>query len=181
MFAAGAHETIGNEDEGTIGIRDPSGSVTWFGSAELFVEDGPQAELVEQGTQQENGAPRPGLEDVDVGVLRRQARLAAQEAFETGQELLQQILATEVGDGALFDLAVLAVGLDNADVLVDRAAGGRNLDDAHIHVVSITTEWGDGKANEGEKNTNSVTTFPAAAASGRAHNPEKNRPFTKKR
>jgi hypothetical protein len=93
----------------------------------MVSEDVPQTELREQGTDEANGAPSPGFEDVDVGGLFGQARFAAEEAFETGQELLEPVLATEVGDDPLPDLAILAEGLDDADVLVDGAAGGRDF------------------------------------------------------
>ena len=75
-----------------------------------------------------------------MGRLLSEARLAAQDAFETGQQLLEHVFATQFGNDALFDLAVLAIGFDDADVLVDGTAGGGDFDGAHIHVVSITTE-----------------------------------------
>ena len=39
-----------------------------------------------------------------------------------GRTSIEEILATEIGDDALLDLTVFAVGLDDADVFVDGAA-----------------------------------------------------------
>ena len=41
----------------------------------------------------------------------------------------------EVGEGALLDLTVVAIGLDDADILVDRATGGPDFDGSEVHVV----------------------------------------------
>ena len=48
-------------------------------------------------------------------------RVAGEEAAELGEDLEEEVLATEVGDHALLDLTVLAVGFDDADVFVDGA------------------------------------------------------------
>jgi hypothetical protein len=64
---------------------------------------------------------------------------AEQDALELRKHQGEQIFAAEVGDDALLDLAVLAVGLDDAYVLVDGAVGGRDFDGADEHEVSITT------------------------------------------
>ena len=49
-----------------------------------------------------------------------------------GQDGAEDILAAEVGDGALLDLAVVALGLDDAAVFVDGAVGGGNFEGAHV-------------------------------------------------
>ena len=38
-------------------------------------------------------------------------------------------------DKSLLDLAVVAIGFDDADILVDRAVGGPNFDGSEVHVV----------------------------------------------
>ncbi len=50
------------------------------------------------------------------------ARLSGEELAELGKDLDQEVLTTEIGDDALLDLTVLAVGFDDADVFVDGAA-----------------------------------------------------------
>src|SRR5262249_9890317 len=139
VFAAGAHETIGNEDEGPIGIRDLSSILPGFGLSQVLIENLPECELVEQGTDQEDRTPGPGFENVHVGGLIHEAWFPAQDTFESREERLQEILATQVGDDPLLDFAVFAIGLDDANVLIDGAAGGRDLDRADVHAVSITT------------------------------------------
>ena len=52
---------------------------------------------------------------------------------------MQEVLATEVGDDALFDFTVVAIGFDDADVLVDGAVGRGDFDGADVHRDSITT------------------------------------------
>jgi hypothetical protein len=170
VFAAGPYQAISDQHESAIGIRNLGDIVAEFGSAEMLVEDLPEAELIEQGPDEQNRPPVPGIENVHVGGLVGQAWFAAQDAFELGQKGLQEVLATEVGDHALLDLAVLAVGFDDADVLVDGPAGGGNFDRADIHEISITTAEGDGKRKSGIAATNNVTTFSSLAAAARGEN-----------
>ena len=59
----------------------------------------------------------------------------AEEALELGKQLDEQIFAAQVGEGALLDLAVVAIGFDDADILVDRAVGGPDFDGSEVHVV----------------------------------------------
>ena len=56
-----------------------------------------------------------GIAGVAVGV-------AGEEPAELGEDLDEEVLASEVGDDALLDLAAFAVGFDDADVFVDGAA-----------------------------------------------------------
>ena len=51
----------------------------------------------------------------------------AQQLLELGEDLDQKVLAAEVGEGVLLDLAAVAIGLDDADILVDSAAGRSEL------------------------------------------------------
>jgi hypothetical protein len=48
----------------------------------------------------------------------------AEQAFQLWEDFREQVLAAQIGNGALLDLAVVAIGFDDADVLVNRAAGG---------------------------------------------------------
>jgi hypothetical protein len=50
------------------------------------------------------------------------AGIPVEELSELGDDGDEEVLATEVGDDALLDLAAFAIGLDDADVLVDGAA-----------------------------------------------------------
>src|SRR5262249_32295074 len=59
--------------------------------------------------------------------------LSAEQALELGQHRPQHILPAEVRDDALLDLAIFAVGFDDADVLVDGAVAGADLDRSGIH------------------------------------------------
>ncbi len=71
--------------------------------------------------------------------------------MQLGEKFREQVLAAEVSDGALFDLAVLPVGLDDADVLVDGTVGGGDADGAQVHGESITTKKQDGKVSNRKK------------------------------
>jgi len=147
VLAAGPHQATGDQDEGAIGVGSLGGIVACFGSAEVWVEDLPPAELIEPGADEESRPPVPGLQNVHVGWLVGQVWLTVQDTLEAGEQGLHEVLAAEVGDDTLFDLAVLALGFDDADVLIDSAAGGGNFDSADIHVVRITTGEGAGKSN----------------------------------
>ena len=59
--------------------------------------------------------------------------LAGEEPSELGEDLDEEVLASEIGDDALLDLAVFAVGFDDADVFVDGAAGGADFDGSRVH------------------------------------------------
>jgi hypothetical protein len=62
--------------------------------------------------------------------------VTAQEPSEFGKDDLgEPVLAAQVSDRALLDLAVLALGFDGADVFVDRAIGGPDFDGSEVHVV----------------------------------------------
>jgi hypothetical protein len=56
-------------------------------------------------------------------------------AFQLGEQFGEQVFAAQVGDGALLDLAVVAIGFDDADVLVNRTTGGPDLDSSQVQVV----------------------------------------------
>ena len=86
----------------------------------------------------------PTFHNVDVGRFAGNGRVATQQTDKFGQHLDEDILAAEVSHDALFYLAAFAEGLDDADILVDGAIGGRDFEDAWVHVVIITTV--DGKA-----------------------------------
>ncbi len=106
----------------------------------LGIEDAVQPQLGPERARHEHRAPVPGAERVHGPrrAARGRARLAAQQPDERVQMRGEQILAPEVTDDALLVLAVLAVGLDEPDVLVlDASAAGR-LDGAqeHRHLLS---------------------------------------------
>ena len=61
--------------------------------------------------------------------------------------LSKEVLAAQVGEGALLNLAVVANGLDDADIVVDRAIGGPDFDGSQVHVV----KYHDGnRGNQGQ-------------------------------
>jgi hypothetical protein len=117
VFAGRSDEPIGDKHEGAVGERDG------FGPSEVFVEEIPKAQLIEQGEDDKDRSPVRGVSDLWFGVIGSLAvGLACQEFAELGKDLDEEILATEIGDDALFDLTVFSVGLDDADVFVDGAA-----------------------------------------------------------
>ena len=138
VFAGRPDQAIGDEDEGAVGVRNASLVVAFTRLAEEFVEDGSEPQLVEEGANDEGGPEGPGLKDLDVGRLAGNDGVAAQDADEVGEEWLEEILAAEVGDDPLFDFAVEAEGLDDAEVLVDGAVGGGDFDGTDEHEDSIT-------------------------------------------
>src|SRR4051794_26290873 len=67
------------------------------------------------------------------GIAPLDGVLPGEESPELGEDLDEELFASEIGDDALFDLTVLAVGLDDADVFVDGAAGGADFDGPRVH------------------------------------------------
>ena len=124
VLTGGGDEPVGDEHEGAVGEGDA------FGVPEVLVEDGPEAQLVEQGTDDEDGSPVRGF--AEAGILGI-TRLPGEESPELGQHLHEEILSPEIGDDALFDLTALAVGFDDADVFVDGAAGRADFDGSRVH------------------------------------------------
>jgi len=59
--------------------------------------------------------------------------VAVEEPPELGEQLDEEVLASEIGDDALLDLAPLAVGFDDADVFVDGAVLRADFDCSWIH------------------------------------------------
>ena len=96
-----------------------------------LVEDGPEAQLVEQGADDEDRPPVRGI--AELGILGIESSLAGEEPPELGEDLEEEVLASEIGDDALLDLAAFAVGFDDADVFVDGAAGGADFDGSRVH------------------------------------------------
>jgi len=78
MFAGGADEPIGDQDERPVG--EPHA----LGLTERRVEDGPQPELVEQGPDGEDRPPGGGVEDVGVFGLAGVRSVPAEEPLELG-------------------------------------------------------------------------------------------------
>ncbi len=129
VLAGGTDEAIGDQYERPVSKRHA------LGLAQSLVEDGPEPKLIEQGPDDKHRPPGRGVEDVGVFGLGEVWAVLAEQPLELGQDLNQEILAAEVGEGALLDLAAVAIGFDDADILVDRAAGGANFDGSQVHVV----------------------------------------------
>jgi hypothetical protein len=133
--------------------------------------------LVEQGPDGEDRPPGGGVEDVGVFDLGDVRSVAAEEPLELGEDLDQEILAAEVGESALLDLTVVAIGLDDADILVDRAAGGPDFDGSEVHVV----KYHDGRDGNQAKNWDEFTRdlalvslhYPENTSTGSRKTPEK--------
>ena len=107
----------------------------------MLVEDLPEAQLVEHGADDEDRPPVGGVADLGVrGIGFLAGGLAGEKSSELGEDLDEEILASEVGDNALFDLAILAVGFDDADVFVDGAAGGADFDGSGVHAIHYHDE-----------------------------------------
>ena len=131
MFTGRMDQAIGDQYERTIGERHS------FGFAQRRIEDGPQTQLIEQGPNGQDRSPGGSIEDVEIFVFSvLPAAVAAQKSLEHGEYLRQEILAAQVGQGALLDLAVVAIGFDDPDIFVDRAVGGPDFDGSEVHAVN---------------------------------------------
>jgi hypothetical protein len=112
-----------------------------------LVEDGPKAELVEQGPDDEDRPPGRGIDDLGIGGRGVFGPAAGKESLEFGEDVDEEVLAAEVGDDALLDLAAVTVGFDDADLFVDGAAGGADFDGARVHESDYHDETRGHKGN----------------------------------
>src|SRR4051812_28480159 len=128
VLAGRGDEPVGNEHEGAVGERYA------FGMAEVLVEDGPESELVEDGADGKDGSPSRGIDDLGIGWGVVFGTVGGpEESLEFGEDVDEELVAAEVGDDALLDLAGFAIGLDDADVFVDGAAGGADFPGPRVH------------------------------------------------
>src|SRR5512135_3502062 len=100
VLAGRGDEPVGHEHEGAVGERDA------FSVPEVLVEDGPEAELVEQETDGEDGPPSRGIDDLGIGrggVFGTD--VTTEQSLEFGEDIDEEIFAAEIGDDALLDLA----------------------------------------------------------------------------
>ncbi len=131
VFTARADQSVGQQHEGAIGVGDLR-----LGRPEQFVEQLPQTQLIKKNSDSKDGSPGGRVADVDdMGILVRQSRLAEQQALELREHRGERVFPSKVGDSPLLDLAILTVGFDDADVLVDGAVGGRDFDGTNEHDV----------------------------------------------
>jgi hypothetical protein len=128
VLAGRGDEPVGDEHEGAVGERDT------FGSPEVLVEDGPEAQLVEQDADDDDRPPIRGIADVGISRIAGLARgFSGEESAELGEDRDEEVLASEIDDDTLLDLAVFAVGFDDADIFVDGAAGGADFHGSRVH------------------------------------------------
>src|SRR5262249_32306756 len=117
-----------DEHKRSVGVRYV------LGSPQAPVEDVPEAELVKEGPDGEDRPPGGSIDDFQVAggaVLRLD--LSAEQALEPGQHRQPHILPAEVEHNALLDLVIVAVGFDDADVLVEGAVAGADFDRSGVH------------------------------------------------
>ena len=135
VLAGRPNQAVGQQDERALGKTRP-----FLGARQKRVEGGPKPELIEERPHSEHRPPSRGINDLDgIRIFSDRRRRAEQHALQVGEQSGEDVLASEIGDDALLDLAVVPIGLDDAHVLVDGAARGRNFDGADEHGVSIIT------------------------------------------
>src|SRR5215469_3956998 len=137
MFAAWRDQPIGNQDKGSL---TECYAVVPATPAELL-EHARQAEFGPQAARNEYRSPVPSVERLNVFTAQIFARLnfPVQQSIEFVEIEMrsQQILAAEIDDCAMLILAVLAIGFDDAHVLVFDPLGAGGANHAQIHGPSI--------------------------------------------
>jgi hypothetical protein len=99
--------------------------------AEILVENRPEAKLVEQGTNDEDGPPVRSIEDLRLGGIH--GGIACEEPAKPREDLDEEVLASKISDDALLDLTAVAIGFDDADIFVDGTAGRADSDGSRVH------------------------------------------------
>ncbi len=88
VFAGGMDQAIGDQN------KDPVGKRHAFGVAQCGVQDGPQSQLIEEGTNGEDRSPGGGSDDVQIfGLVSLGGGVLAEQALKLGQHFRQEILA----------------------------------------------------------------------------------------
>ena len=132
VFARRPNQPIGQQHEGAIGVGR-----SFLGARQELVEELPQAELVEESANHQHGPPSQCINHFDgIRIFPFRCRRAEQDLLKLGA-WRSHILAAEIRDHPLLDLAVFAIGFDDADIFVDSALGGRDFDRADVHGDSI--------------------------------------------
>jgi hypothetical protein len=127
VLAARLDQSIGNQDEGSVGEGDA------FGPAPMGIQDGPEAQLIKEGADGQDRSPGRGIEDIEIlGLSGFGGGGWTEQPLELGQLFPQRIFAAQLGNGALLDLAVETMGFDDPAVFVDRAIGGADFDGAEV-------------------------------------------------
>ena len=106
-----------------------------FGLAQRLIQDRPMPELIEQGRMTRIGPQAEASRMSGSSASAAVRAIPSEQLFELGEDLDQKVLAAYVGEGVMLNLAVVAIGLYDADIFVEIAAGGANLDSSQIHVA----------------------------------------------
>ena len=85
------------------------------------------------------------------GRISARAWQAQKEALQLRQERRSGHPFVRDRQGCLLDFAILAVGFDDADVLVDGAVGGRDFDRAEVHEEQVSRQGADKARSNKEK------------------------------
>jgi hypothetical protein len=94
----------------------------------------PQPQFLEQFARHQQRAPGKSVQDLDVVLLLAfQLGRAFQDATQVRKHSAEHVATAKIGDDALLDLAVFAVGFHDAQVFVDGAVGGRDFDGPDVH------------------------------------------------
>ena len=89
MLTGRGDQPVGDKHEGAVGERDA------FGPPEVLVEDVPEAQLIEQGADDEDRPPVGGIAELGLGGIASFDRLAGEETPELGEHLEEEVLASE--------------------------------------------------------------------------------------
>jgi hypothetical protein len=153
MLAAGRGEAIDHQDQSAVTQR---ADIATAGPAEP-VERHLEPKLAPQVARRQRGSPIPCCHRLHgigpyVANRERNARIAVQQAHQLVEVEMcrEQVSATEIENGAMPCLAVLAKGFDHAHVLVRNAlaASGANHTKEHcffqnlsLRVATRISEW----------------------------------------
>ena len=133
MLAGGRGELVGDQHHNPIA---QCGAVAMATSSEP-IERRLKPKLAPQMARRQHRSPVPRRHGVNVVAPDRalRCRFPVQQARQLGEIEVrrQQVLATQIEDGAMARLAALAIGLDHPHILVLDALAAGGADDAQEH------------------------------------------------
>src|SRR6266478_5958307 len=117
MLAARTAETIGHQHQHSIRQRQSAGLLHTVCFWRQAIQNALQAQIAPQPARHQHRYPAGGKSRFNaLGAGGRTRLAAAQQLNETLKVRRQEILASQIGDDALFGTAVLPISLHQADV-----------------------------------------------------------------
>ncbi len=111
MLTGGTNQSIDHEHKHSVGEGNA------FGAPERYVEDLPEAELIELGSDGQYRSPNGSVDNFE---FMRDAwfrlAVASEEPLELGKDLMQNVFAVEIEDRSSLGFAAIVIGFHEGSI-----------------------------------------------------------------